>query len=193
MNQDVFEPGAFYHIYNRGNNQENIFIEERNYSYFLKLVWKYIVPIANIYAFCLLRNHFHLLVQIREESRLPERYQAKPYLGFSHLFNSYTQSINKMYQRNGSLFQEHLKRKRIEDEKYLIQLIAYIHLNPVKHKFSDNFQTYPYSSFRTYLSDKPSILEKDYIFSLIDREEFEGWHDEKKLVTLEAAGLAIEG
>ncbi len=57
--------GQYYHIYNRGNNRENIFIEERNYRYFLKLYAKYIEPIAHTYAYCLLRNHFHFLVRIK--------------------------------------------------------------------------------------------------------------------------------
>jgi len=57
--------GQYYHIYNRGNNRENIFVEERNYRYFLKLYVKYIEPVADTYAYCLLRNHFHFLVRIK--------------------------------------------------------------------------------------------------------------------------------
>lgn len=67
--------GQYYHIYNRGNNQENLFREERNYRYFLKLYASYIEPIADTYAYCLLRNHFHLLVRIKtveeQETRRP--------------------------------------------------------------------------------------------------------------------------
>jgi hypothetical protein len=51
--------GNFYHIYNRGNNRENVFIQERNYAYFMELWWKHISQIAETYAYCLLRNHFH--------------------------------------------------------------------------------------------------------------------------------------
>jgi REP element-mobilizing transposase RayT len=58
--------GLTYHIYNRGNNRENIFIEERNYRCFLQLYLKYIEPIAWTFAYCLLRNHFHLLVRIKD-------------------------------------------------------------------------------------------------------------------------------
>ncbi len=54
------EPGKYYHIYNRGNNRENIFKEDRNYAYFLKLYVFHVGPIADTYAYCLLRNHFHL-------------------------------------------------------------------------------------------------------------------------------------
>ena len=58
MKKDVLESGSIYHFYNRGNNKENIFIEERNYNYFLQLVKKYLLPIADIYAYCLLKKSF---------------------------------------------------------------------------------------------------------------------------------------
>jgi putative transposase len=57
--------GVAYHIYNRGNNRENVFVEERNYRHFLQLYAKYIEPVAWTYAYCLLRNHFHFLVKIK--------------------------------------------------------------------------------------------------------------------------------
>ena len=56
---------TYYHIYNRGTNGENIFIQERNFLYFLNLYAKYIEPITDTYAYCLLRNHFHILVRIK--------------------------------------------------------------------------------------------------------------------------------
>jgi len=59
------EYGAYYHIYNRGNNGENIFFEERNYHHFLKLYARHVAPVADTYAYCLLRNHFHVLVRIK--------------------------------------------------------------------------------------------------------------------------------
>ena len=107
MKQDIFEPGVVYHVFNRGNNNENIFIEEKNYYYFLNLVKKHILPIAEVYCYCLLKNHFHLLVRIKDSLQILERFQTKPYTPFSNMFNSYTKSINKMYNRTGSLFQEH--------------------------------------------------------------------------------------
>ena len=62
-----WSPGAYYHIYNRGNNRENLLIEKRNYLYFLSLYAKHIEPVAATYAYCLLRNHFHLLIRVRTE------------------------------------------------------------------------------------------------------------------------------
>jgi hypothetical protein len=57
--------GRYYHIYNRGNNRENLFIEERNYHHFLRLYARYVAPVADTYAYCLLRKHFHLLVRVK--------------------------------------------------------------------------------------------------------------------------------
>lgn len=56
------EEANYYHVYNRGNNKEDIFFEKANYHYFLQLMNKYISPVANIYSYCLLKNHFHILI-----------------------------------------------------------------------------------------------------------------------------------
>lgn len=183
MEKDVFEAGQYYHVYNRGNNGENIFIEERNYNYFLEKFKKYILPIADVYAYCLLKNHFHIVLRIKDKINLPEKFKEKIHLPFSNLFNSYSKSINKAYDRTGSLFQEHLQRNRIENEKYLRQLILYVHLNPVKHKFSKDFQSYRHSSYRSYLSDKQSSIDREFILELFnDLENFIFCHDERKLI-----------
>jgi len=62
--------GTFFHIYNRGNNHENIFFQERNYAYFMELWWKHISQIAQTWAYCLLRNHFHAVVFTRNREDL---------------------------------------------------------------------------------------------------------------------------
>ena len=74
------EYGKYYHIYNRGNNRENIFFEDRNYHYFLKLYAKHVEPVADTYAYCLLYNHFHFLVRIKtvEEQEAWRRAQTPP-------------------------------------------------------------------------------------------------------------------
>ena len=62
--------GNYYHIYNRGNNGQDIFFDTGNYNYFLKLYQQYIYPIAETYAWCLMKNHFHLLVYLRSENEI---------------------------------------------------------------------------------------------------------------------------
>lgn len=183
MKKDIFESGQYYHVYNRGNNKENIFIEEKNYNYFLEKMKKYFLPIADVYAYCLLKNHFHIVLRIKDKAELPEKLKGKIHLPFSNLFNSYAKSINTAYNRTGSLFQEHLQRNRVENEEYLKQLIVYVHLNPVKHKFTKSFETYLHSSYRSFMSNKETSIDRDFILGLFGGlESFKFYHYEQRLV-----------
>jgi len=107
--------GHYYHIYNRGTNGENIFIEERNYHHFLRLYTRYISPIADTFAYCLLRNHFHLSVRIKTLDELVAQLKAAmkptmktikmltPSQHFSNFFNAYAKAINAAYGLNVDL------------------------------------------------------------------------------------------
>jgi len=193
MKQDFFEHGVVYHVFNRGNNSESIFKESQNYDFFLNLMKKYLLKVADIYAYCLLNNHFHLLVRVKEKTEIVEKsLQEKPYLGFSHFLNSYTQAINKAYNRKGSLFQEHLKRLRVTDDEYFIQLVVYIHLNPIKHGFSDDLN-YPYSSYNSMISNKKTLLKRDEVlYYFEDIENFKYWHDFQKIKRKEILSVMNE-
>lgn len=176
---DVLEPDYFYHIYNRGNNKENLFFEDSNYLHFLSLIKKHIVPIADVYAYCLLKNHFHLLVKIKSSNELAEYNTDKLSQPFSNVFNAYTKAINKKYNREGSLFKVRFKRNRITDMKYLINVISYIHLNPLKHDFTDDFKTYSYSSYSSILSQKPTVLKRMELIEIFeDKENFIHVHND---------------
>ena len=84
---------CYYHIYNRGNNRENLFKQDRNYRYFLKLYAKHIEPIADTFAYCLLPNHFHLLVRIKGETE-------QNLSGFENLTGLTTRSNSNRTLRN---------------------------------------------------------------------------------------------
>lgn len=163
-------PGNYYHIYNRGNNRENIFFEERNYPYFMRLYTKYIEPVADTFAYCLLRNHFHLLVRIKTRRQTDAVSETASVLTarevshtFNNLLNSYAKSINKAYQRTGSLFQHHFGRIQVASDRYFLTLINYIHHNPQKHGFVADFRDYPYSSYHTLLSYKATRLKREEV------------------------------
>ena len=183
MQIEKIEFGRFYHIFNRGNNSQDIFFEEENYSYFLKLLIKYIIPISEVYCYCLLKNHFHLLIRIKDVEDLvfsdfqfstvetPKSFD--PSRQFSHFFNAYTLAINKRYGRSGSLFEKPFERKIIEDENYLKQLVLYIHNNPKHHGIVDNIEEYKWSSYLTMLSDAPTKIQRDKVLEYFeDRENF---------------------
>lgn len=174
---DFLEETHYYHIFNRGNNKQDIFNEEDNYFYFLKLTKKYILPIANVYCYCLLKNHFHFLIQIKENVENPSQ-------AFSNMFNAYTKAFNKKYDRVGSLFQRPFKRIRITDEKYLRQLIVYIHLNPESHGLIDNFEYYTFSSYNSILSIKPTDLRRTEVINLFnDVENLKYTHRQRQLIS----------
>jgi len=175
------QPGVAYHIYNRGNNREDIFREERNYRYFLQLYARYVYSIADTFAYCLLRNHFHLLLRIKtaEELRQLKAFQAlqasetwkvsrKLSRHFSNLFNAYTKAINNAYSRSGSLFEKSFKRIPVSNEAYFTQLIRYIHFNPQKHGFVDDFRDWPWSSYHTLQSHGSTRLARDEVVQWFD-------------------------
>ncbi len=165
MKYEPIRPGYYYHIYNQGINKDDIFLEPRNYPYFLSLVDRFLLPTCEIFAYCLMTNHFHILLKTSESSSEKILSHA-----FSNLFNAYAKSINKATGRSGTFFKSPFKRKRLENEKYLMNLILYIHLNPTHHGLTINFRDYIHSSFRSYFSKKPSKLNREFVLNLFDGE-----------------------
>ena len=104
----------------------------------------------------------------------------KPENQFSHLFNSYAQAFNKRFDRTGSLFQHPFKRKLIDNEQYLKQVILYIHNNPVHHGFCSHPVEYPWSSYLTCISIKPTRLKREAVLGWFDSEaNFRLVHEDK--------------
>ncbi len=179
------EPNQFYHIYNRGINRENIFLEERNYRYFLDLYLKYIMPIADTYAYVLLKNHFHLLVRIKETFEVSKNLEGldstskvlNPTQQFSNFLNAYAKAINKAYNRTGSLFQGRFGRIPVTSDAYFVSLIHYIHFNPQKHGFVADFREWPYSSYHALHSGKPTRLKRAEVIGWFNgRAGFDEFH-----------------
>jgi REP element-mobilizing transposase RayT len=179
--------GQTYHIYNRGNNRENIFYEDRNYRYFLQLYARYIEPIAFTSCYCQLRNHFHVLVRIKTvdeqqafhiDQQIEQPFKPRrPSQQFGNLFNAYAKAINKAYGRTGSLFEHPFRRVQVESDAHIVQLVAYIHRNPEKHGFVDDFRTWPYSSYQTLLSHKPTRLRREQVLDwFAGRQGFQSYH-----------------
>lgn len=183
-NLDPFEPGGYYHIYNQAVGKDKLFIYDFNYDFFLQQYQKYISGIANTLAYCLIPNHFHFVIQIKEPDEI-NTYNSKidfqSFLcrQFSNFFNSYAKAINKHEKRSGSLFKNRFKRKRIERNIYLKQVIQYVHLNPVHHKLTNDFRNWPYSSYEAILADNTTTIEKEKLLSLFhDKENFDYCHQE---------------
>jgi REP element-mobilizing transposase RayT len=175
-------PETFYHIYNRGINGEAIFKEERNYPYFLDKYGQYIEPVAKTYAYCLLGNHFHFLIRTRSiddiaSSDVIDQYDQYVSKQFSRLFISYSQTINKTYERSGSLFDRPFRRIPVHHDSYFSQLVAYIHHNPVKHGFTDDFMDYPHSSYWSHLEARKTKLKRNEMLNWFGgQNEYRNFH-----------------
>ena len=182
--------GVFYHIYNRGNNREKIFFEEENYHYFLRQYQKYLSNHVETYAYCLMPNHFHFAIRIKETSEAFEVSQSTKLTplekAFRDFFISYAKSINKRYNRTGSLFQYKFKRKPVTKPTYLMRLILYIHANPVDAKLCSNFEDWHFSSYNAVLRNTPTEIQRAEVLELFDgKKNFIAWHNEyspKKLL-----------
>ncbi|HBF88262.1 MAG TPA: hypothetical protein DDX39_06430 [Bacteroidales bacterium] len=184
--KSILEPESFYHIYNRANGCEQLFRSDENYFYFLRQYDLHITPIAKTLAYCLMPNHFHFLVQMKQVPitnlqgfKNLEGFYSKQ---FSNLFNSYTKSYNKKFNRKGSLFIPRFNRKKINLESYLQNTINYIHQNPVLHNLADEIDEWKYSSYNAFIDSKPTKLDKEFVIELFDdKDNFVAFHKEKSI------------
>ncbi len=146
--------GEHYHLYNRGNNRGRIFFERENYLFFLRRLRKYLVPILDVVAYCLMPTHYHLLIMLKEAD-LSHQMQ---------LFSiSYTKAMNKRYDRVGSLFQGTFQAIHVDENEYLIHLSRYIHLNPVMAGLVERAEDWEFSSYREYIGLRNGTLPKSEI------------------------------
>lgn len=163
------EAGNLYHIYNCGVNGTNIFQEKRNYYYFLEKYDQYCSPVLETFCYALLRNHFHLLVRIKEKV-IVQRDDGKGTIELSaskqlsHFFNGYAQAFNKTYQRHGKLLEQSFRRKEIGNDSYFTNLIYCLHFNPQHHGFVKNFRDWEFTSWHTLLGNELCFLEREKVF-----------------------------
>lgn len=213
MNRAPFGVGEFYHLYNRGTEKRAIFMDEYDYRRFVTLLYlcnsKLTVNIeqeikngttfselmridrgaciVNIGAYCLMPNHFHLLVREKEEGGTS--------LFMKKLSTAYTMYFNSKYSRNGALFQGRYKSKHADDDEYLKYLFAYIHLNPVKiidplwkeNGITDRttaeryLEQYTYSSYHDYMGkereESPIITPSAFPEYFTETQTFEEFVD----------------
>lgn len=134
-NKALFFPGKYYHVYNHAIAWENFFKESDNYLYFLDRFYHHLQPFADLKAYCLMPNHYHLLIKTKQFHDDPLEVNRIVLQAFGNFHNCYTKSINKRFSRKGRLFQSSLCRIYIPDENYLKNVIQYIWNNPVEHGF----------------------------------------------------------
>lgn len=182
---EPFVVGEYYHIFNHGIEEKNIFSQTRDYRRFLSTFYYYqfsgpkvkfsnifmlksFVPDQNkklveILCYCLMPNHFHFLVQQLKEGGVSK------FIG--QLCNSYTKYFNIKYRRVGPLLRGEFEAVRIEKDEQLIHLSRYIHLNPVVSGIAKNFDAYQWYSYREYIKGEKLYCSTDQILSFFPNRQ----------------------
>ncbi len=184
-------PGEFYHVYNRGVEKRQIFHTKHDYDRFLSLLYLANSPervdlkrqgstlskimainksrnLVDICAYCLMPNHFHLIIRESEDGGISNFMQK--------LTTGYTMYFNKLNDRTGALFEGRFKAKHVEDDNYLSYLIAYLHLNPVK-LIDPNWK-------------KAGIKDLKWANTFLDNYGYSSYHDYSKKERLESKILS---
>ena len=169
--------GGYYHLYNRGVEKRQIFMDDQDYRVFLSYLKLYLLSpdpedfnqkihkdlstTIDLVAYCLMPNHFHLLVR---------QHTAKGIEEFMRCINiKYAMYFNKRHDRTGGLFQDAYKAVLIQNDEYLMHLSRYIHCNPAL--MMPNIIQYPYSSYHYYLTESPPWLKPHSVKELFTNEE----------------------
>ncbi len=182
-----FSTDEYYHIYARGVEKRIIFVDQYDYSRFIKLLYianshkpfeykligglplekiKREKIIVSIGAYCLMPNHFHLLIREKDESGI-SKFMLK-------LMTAYSMYFNKKYNRTGRLFQNTFQAKHADNDEYLRYLFSYIHLNPLK-LVDENW----YKQNEKKLKIQREFLQNYYLSSYLD---FVGINREEKII-----------
>ena len=160
----VHFPGALYHVIARGNRRQEIFIDNQDYERYLNFLKEYKEKYDFIlYAYALMPNHVHLLIEVREAplSRLMQSLQFR-----------YTRNFNIKYKTWGHLFQGRYKAILCQKDSYFLELSAYIHLNPVRAGLIEKPLEYPWSSYRFYLKGGgQSLIDPDFLLMQFSRSK----------------------
>lgn len=200
----LMQSDSIFHVYNRSNGFELLFKEEFGREFFINNMKRYILPIAYIYAYCLMKNHFHLLLKIKPEEivyRLKLRHYLKSHnletmdvfhsknlqlqsnekfisKVFSNMFNSYSKSFNIYFDRHGNLFERPFHRKIVNDDNYFKFLFFYIHENPIRGNLNKNFNDSSWTSYNDFVNNSSKILDVETVFRFFSgRNEFIEYHE----------------
>lgn len=196
---ELLEPGKTYHVYNRSNDHSFLFRQDEDFIEFLFLLKKYLFVFADLYAWALLPNHFHMIIRIKDEISIRRSIELLPvsarsdaqkkYLvnadfsslvtsQFRRLFTSYSMKINRWYKRRGNLFNRQFKRVEIKSDIQLIRTTVYIHANAMKHKIVSDFKNYRWTSYHDYVNNIRSKSIDDFVKNnFSDTEQFIEVHE----------------
>ncbi|OGO84258.1 MAG: hypothetical protein A2Y22_04020 [Clostridiales bacterium GWD2_32_59] len=153
---------GIYQIIIRGNEKKNIFLDDQDKDKFIfVLKTKILETDSELYGYCLMENHAHLILKegLRGIADVMKRVNI-----------SYAGYFNKKYKRTGHLFQDRFKSRPLEDDKYLLTVIRYIHNSPVEAGIVKRVEDYSFSSYNEYINEKREIVKVEKILKLISAD-----------------------
>ena len=188
----IISESGMYHIIFRGINKQNIFNDEQDYKK-LKGILRDVKSQMDfeIYAYCFMTNHVHILIK--------EKIPGEISLIMKRILIRYVMWFNGKYQRTGGLIENRYKGYAINDDRYLLEVVRYIHNNPVKAGISKNREDYMFTSYREYMDTEPYLIDKNFILSMIGMNEFIDYHNNadsdiqvlEKITDVELADLIL--
>lgn len=192
---DPFVKDCFYHIYNRGLSRAEIFHKVRDYRKFTEKLAEYLeITGHELHGYCLMPNHFHLLIKQTSDEPLN--------LFLGRLQNSYGKYLNEKYHRKGNVFEGRFKAKLIDSDEYLLQVGKYIHRNPLEAGLVKKLLEYPWNSYWSYVGEVGEIFVKtsfvlDYFSNRKGRQQdyreyVEGNFDESEILVLAKELIDVE-
>jgi len=194
-----FEEEQYYHIYNHAVSNQNLFETRLDYEEFLAKHHKYLSCFFDTVAYCLMPNHYHFVVKVKPlltilKNTKKEKSNASTFFQnnkidintfvldqYRRFFSSYSLAFNFRHNRQGQLFLKKFKRVSLSLDHKLLNMICYLHHNPIHHEFTLDYSEWKYSSYLNYISDSPDESIKKLI-----EEEFGGinaflsFHEEYK-------------
>lgn len=183
--------GEIYHIFNRGNNKQNIFLQPRDYKRFTQTFHYYQfskIPqrfstfsknklpafsidnhekLVEIMCYCLMPNHFHFMIKQIKDNGIS--------IFMSQVGNSYTRYFNTKYNYIGSLFQGTFKSVLVENEEQFLHLSRYIHLNPIVSEIATDLDSYLWSSYHEYMNNANFIYTQEVLNFFPSPKEYRGF------------------
>ncbi|MBK6291212.1 MAG: transposase [Ignavibacteria bacterium] len=154
----VAHEGEYYHVYNRGALRMTLFFTPFMYGLFLKLLTEFAEKChISIIAFCLMPNHFHLLIRVEKGGSVDQFMQR--------LCSGYSRKINRYLSRAGTVFQGRYHIKHVANDNYFKSLCRYIHLNPVKSALAEFPSGWEYSNYLECLGKRASISGQHHVVS----------------------------
>jgi len=158
-----FKEDCTYHVYNRSN--EVLFYNRDNYLFFLRKIRDHLLPYADVLSYCLMPNHFHLILTVNAEGvKYSEKKKREDMQLLSQslgtILSSYTQALNRQIGRRGNLFAHKTKAKILNDAKddYALNCFMYVHQNPMLAKLVDKLEDWEFSSFPDYIGRRNGTL-----------------------------------